>query len=344
MRHKLEDLIVAPHATLRAAMSAIDSGACEIALVVDDGKLVGTLTDGDVRRALLAGAGLESPTFKCMQREFTAVSPLTGRAEVLDLMRARFFQQIPVIDDAGRLLGLHLLQELIGAAMRPNWAVIMAGGKGTRLLPITESIPKPMVQVAGRPILERIILHLVGFGIRRIYLSVNYMAEAIIEHFGDGGPFGCEIRYLKEDIPLGTGGSLSLLDETPEEPLLVLNGDLLTEVDIGRLLRFHEEGRHAATIAVRQHDYTVPYGVVRTSNGRLEQLVEKPVESWLVNSGIYVLSPHFLSRFPRGEKVDMPQMLEGCLERNEPVGVFEIADSWMDIGRPGELRRARGEE
>jgi hypothetical protein len=213
---RLAKLKVLEGAVLREAMQAIDRGACEIAFVVDASeKLLGTVTDGDVRRALLAGATLEDPVGPVMNRRFTAVDENASRAEVLDLMKARTLGQVPVTDSQGRLVGLHLLREMLGREEKPNWAVVMAGGRGERLRPLTDSIPKPMVCVAGRPILERIVLHLVGQGIRRIFLAVNYMADVIEDHFGDGRSFGCGIQYLREVRPLGTGGALALLPEPP---------------------------------------------------------------------------------------------------------------------------------
>src|SRR3989304_1487910 len=205
----IKEISIKQSATIREAMEAIQRGACWIALVVDNNsKLLGLITDGDIRRALLSGATLNDPLEPYMQRKFTAVPPTTGRSEVLDLMRARSLNQIPIVDQTGKLVGLHLMREIIGAVRRPNWAVIMAGGRGERLRPLTDSIPKPMIKVAGRPILERIVLHLVGYGIRRIFISVNYLSQVIEDHFGDGTRFGCTIEYLRETQPLGTGGSL----------------------------------------------------------------------------------------------------------------------------------------
>ncbi|MFH2007635.1 MAG: sugar phosphate nucleotidyltransferase, partial [bacterium] len=265
MHNRIQSLSINSHESIKGAMVAIDRGACEIAFVVDEtGVLQGTITDGDIRRALLGGATFDAPARECMQRNFTSAGPEVGRAEILDLMRARSLQQIPIIDADGKLVGLHMLREVIGATKRTNWAVIMAGGRGERLRPITDTMPKPMVRVAGRPILERIVLHLVGFGIRRIYLSINYLGEQIENHFEDGERFGCRIEYLREDRPLGTGGALALLPETPEQALLVLNGDLVTQFDVGRMLALHEESGSAITVGVHEYVHRVPFGVVET--------------------------------------------------------------------------------
>jgi dTDP-glucose pyrophosphorylase len=324
------------------AMWALDRGGVEIALVVDeDSHLVGLMTDGDVRRALLGGATLESPLEPYVQRRFTAVDPGTRRVDVLELMQARTIGQIPVLDAEGRLVGLHLLHELIGCVTRPNWAVVMAGGKGTRLRPITENIPKPMIPVAGRPILERIVLQLVGHGIRRIYLAINYLGHIVEDHFGHGERFGCRIDYLREDKPLGTGGPLSLLPEPPPGPMLVMNGDLVTQADLGAMLEFHQHGGYEATVGVREYSHTVPFGCVTLDGKRVTQIEEKPCLSRLVNAGIYVLNPELVARVPQDQEFPITTLLEQTIERGEPVGAFEIVDDWIDVGQRDQLRAAR---
>ncbi len=325
-------------------MEAIQRGRCWLALVVDrDRRLLGLLTDGDIRRALLAGAGLDDRAEPCVQKNFVSVSPVASRTEVLDLMRARSLNQIPIVDEQGKLVGLHLLREMIGAVLRPNWAVIMAGGRGERLRPLTDTIPKPMVNVAGRPILERIILHLVGFGIRRIFLSVNYLSHMIEDHFGDGSAHGCSIEYLRETRPLGTGGSLSLLPAKPEDPLLVLNGDLVTQFDVGSMFAHHAEGNYAATVGVYEYVHDIPYAVIDAVDGRLTRITEKPTMRWLANGGIYMIEPALLDRIPRDTAYSLPDLIGACLDRGESVGAFHIDDDWLDVGRHNELRRARGE-
>jgi dTDP-glucose pyrophosphorylase len=344
MPERIRNISIRGDATIREGMQAIQRGACWIALAVDEnGVLLGLLTDGDVRRALLAGASLDDPVEPHIRRQFTAVPPSASRSEVLDLMRARNFNQIPIVDDQGRLVGLHLLREIVGAMQRPNWAVVMAGGRGERLRPLTDRIPKPMIKVAGRPILERIVLHLVGFGIRRVYLSVNYLSPVIEEHFGDGSRLGCRIEYLRENEPLGTGGALSLLPEKPQEPLLVLNGDLLTEFDVGNMLAFHAQGGYAATMGVHDYVQTVPFGVLDVAEGRILGIREKPTMTYPTNAGIYVLNPSLLERVPRNAMYTIPALVEDCLARGESVGAFSVEDDWLDIGRPQELQRARGE-
>jgi dTDP-glucose pyrophosphorylase len=324
-------------------MVTLDRGARQIALVVDaDGRLAGVLTDGDLRRALLGGAGLADPLEPRMSRRFVAVGERDGRAEALDLMLARRISAVPVVDDAGRPAGLHLLHEYVQPVERPNWAVVMAGGRGVRLRPLTDDVPKPMLPVAGRPILERIVLHLVGHGIRRVFVSVNYLGHVIEDHFGDGSRFGARIEYLHETDPLGTAGSLALLPERPDLPVLVMNGDLVTSADVGRLLDAHAAGRDVATVGVRRYLHTVPFGCVERDGDRLVALEEKPTMSREVNTGIYVVEPALLDRVPAGRPSSMPDLLEGALDRGEPVGVFDLEGDWIDVGQRDQLERARG--
>jgi NDP-sugar pyrophosphorylase family protein len=241
------------------------------------------------------------------------------------------------------VVGLHLLHDMVGTTEVQSWAVVMAGGKGTRLAPLTHHLPKPMIPVAGRPILERIVLHLVGAGIRRIFLSVNYLAHMVEEHFGDGAGFGCKIEYLRETKPLGTGGALSLLPERPTAPLLVMNGDLVTQFDVQAILRKHEVSGAAATVASRRYFHTIPFGCMTLDGERLTQMEEKPTFSRMVNAGIYVVSPDLLARVPQETEYTMPALLDDCLRRNEIVTAWELQDDWIDVGQREQLKQARGE-
>ena len=333
-----------PGDTLLDALRILEDSGKEIALVcTENGRLIGTVTDGDVRRALLQGRSLQDTAVEeIMNRHFTAVAPAAGRSEVLDFMRARGIAQVPIVEAGGRLVGLHTLHELVGGVPRPNWAVIMAGGEGTRLRPLTQSVPKPLVRVAGRPILERIVLHLVGFGVRRIFLSVNYLAHMIEDHFGDGSAFGCSIEYVRETEPLGTAGCLSMLPERVTDPLLVMNGDLITQADIHRMLSFHGDGGYAATMAVRQHNVQIPFGVAEVEDERLVGLREKPTESVLVNAGLYVLNPEAIALVPAGTFFPMTELFARCMQDGLAVGAHLVDGDWLDVGRPEELARANG--
>jgi len=345
MTEQLARSLVRVDARIADAMRSLEDSLSQIVLVVDDqDRLRGTLTDGDIRRALLAGKSLDSPVAPHVNEDCFTVPEDAGRADVLELMQARQIAQVPVISRERRVVGLHLLHELVTVIERPNWAVVMAGGKGTRLGDLTETIPKPMLPVAGRPILERIVLHLVGSGIRRIYLSVNYKADMIEEHFGDGHRFGCTIMYLREREPLGTGGSLALLptgDARPAYPVLVMNGDLVTQASVGRIIDYHELGDHALTMAVRKYLQQIPFGCVDVDGDELVSFAEKPNATRLINAGIYVMDPDCLDFVHTPEPTSMPDVVQRVQASGRTVRVFEIDDDWIDVGRPEQLDQAR---
>ena len=336
------DCCVSSSATIREALEVIDRSATGVALVSGpDERLLGVLTDGDIRRALLQGASLSDLLGPWLSADYFSVGTAVGRAEVLDLMQARLIDQVPVVDEDGRVVGLHLLHEVIGGRKLDNVAVIMAGGKGMRLRPITEHLPKPMIKVAGRPILERLVLHLVSYGITRIYLAVNYMSHVIEEHFGDGSRFGCSIEYLREEEPLGTGGSLSLLPEISDKPVLVMNGDLVMQANLGGLMRFHEDGGFYATMGVKPYRHEVPFGCVESESGRMLTLQEKPSIDKLINAGLYVLSPEALASIPK-RFFPITDLFELALAKEKLCGSFLIEDEWTDVGRIDDLNHAKG--
>jgi dTDP-glucose pyrophosphorylase len=321
-------------------MECLQCNSAGIALVVDtEGHLLGTATDGDIRRALLKGEKLDAQISKYMGRQVITVPEGVKRANVLDMMRARFIEQIPIVDGSGKVVGLHVMREVIGAMERPNWTVIMAGGRGERLRPLTDEIPKPMLRVAGRPILERLILHLVGYGIREIYISINYLGHVIQDYFGDGRNFGCHIQYLKEDKPLHTGGALSLLSELPSDPLLVMNGDLVTNVDIQELFDFHATHGNIITVGTNDYTHTVPLGCLSIANGRVVSIEEKPVITKTANAGIYVLTPSVLAWVPKNAAFPITNLIEKAISENAQVGAFPIMD-WIDVGEHDQLRQA----
>lgn len=338
-------------ATIRDSIVAIQDGGANISLAVDAaGVLVGIVTDGDVRRALLAGRQLADPVAEFIQRSPFTARPEESRTSTLDLMQARGLSQVPVVDERGTLVGLHLMRELLGQSPRPNIAIILAGGRGSRLMPMTTEIPKPMIEVAGRPILERILTHLVGFGIHRIALAVGYLSESIEQHFADGERFGCRIEYLREDpaTPLGTGGPLSSLpDVYPDlvDPVLVLNGDLITQFDVASLLESHSAAAAAVTIGVVTYTHEVPFGVLTTGDdGLVTTITEKPVLEKMVSAGIYVFEPNLLKTVPRDQFIPMTHILADCVARGERIATWNCGVAWSDVGRPQDLARARGNE
>ena len=342
---QLDKITIGIEASIREAMQAIDLGAIALALVVDEeGRMLGTVTDGDIRRALLGDATLDHPMAPYYQRAFTSVNEGTTRNEVLDLMKARTLSQVPILDAEGRLVGLHLLRQFLGSTERPNWAVILAGGLGTRLGPLTENMPKPMLKVAGRPIMERLVLHLLGYGIKRIFLAVNYLADNIIDHFKDGSDLGCRIDYLKEDQPLGTAGSLGLLPTRPDHPVLVMNGDLLVNFNVAKLLDHHADQGAAITMGVTHYTHQVPFGVAQVEDGAVQRLEEKPVKHWLINAAIYVVEPAIIETVSQGKPLTMPELIQRTMAAEQRVAAYEIGKKWADIGTPTELRRARGQD
>jgi dTDP-glucose pyrophosphorylase len=334
-------------APLVDAVRAIEGSRRRIAVVVtDDGLLAGTLTDGDVRRCLLAGGSLDTPVCDVMNPK--PLYALVGSTDhhILELMRLGNIEAVPLVNEAGYLAGLVHITDLIplddtqttaGCA----FAVIMAGGEGRRLRPITECIPKPMVDIGGVPLLERQIRRLLKAGIKRVYISVNYLSHIIERYFGDGTEFGLEIRYLKEQEKLGTGGALSLLPEKPTAPIIVMNGDILTTSDFGSLLSFHQEHTADVTMAAIDYRINIPFGVISNNGPYVTGLKEKPLQHFLCNAGIYVLSPAALDLLPVDKHFNMTDLVGACLELRRSVAVFPVHEYWSDIGTPADLDKAR---
>jgi len=313
----MKQYCITPDASLIECMRVMDITGAGIALAVDiEFRLIGTISDGDIRGALLKGCHLDSPASPHINRNCFHVLPTVPRAEVLDIMQARRFEQVPIVDEQGKVLGLHLLHDMLGNISRPNWAVVMAGGQGVRLRPLTENIPKPMIRVAGRPILERIVLHLVSYGICRIFLSVNHLAQVIEDYFKDGSKYGATIEYLHEDEPLGSGGAISLLPEIPEHPFMVMNGDLIADVNCADMIEFHSQNDFYATMGVYSYLHQVPFGCVEIQDNRLAGLEEKPVLEKIVNAGIYVLSPQAVSAIPKNTYFPITTLFEDAIKNN----------------------------
>jgi dTDP-glucose pyrophosphorylase/predicted transcriptional regulator len=330
---------ISPYSSILDALRAIDDSAIAVAVVCEeDGTALGVLTDGNLRRALIGGADLLSSIEPYVSRDFISVA----RSDVLELMQAHLIEQVPILDDSRKLIGIHTLHSILGAELKPNWAVIMAGGKGTRLGKLTDKTPKPMLKVAGKPILERLVLHLISYGIRRIFLSVNHLSDVIEDHFGDGSEWGCQISYLYEDTPLGSGGALSLLPELPKCPLILLNGDLVFEGNISQLLSFHEKGDYFATMGVRSYSHEIPFGCVETVNRRITKLEEKPLLTKTINGGVYVFSPKALETVPKATFFPVTKIFEEALESGTPCGAYFLEGNWIDVGVPEQLDRARG--
>lgn len=337
-------VLIPPDADLRETLRVIDGAGTGISLVVDDeGRLLGTVSDGDVRRALIAGADLRAQAYSILNPEPRVARPGQSRSSMLDMLRDLGLHQLPIVDEAGRAVGLVTLDEILRAPERPHEVVIMAGGLGQRLSELTRDTPKPMLKVGSRPILETIILNYAGQGFRRFWLSVNYKAEQIEAHFGDGSHMGLDIRYLRETTRLGTGGALSLLPETPSGPIMVSNGDVLSKEDYGAVLDAHMAADAQATVLVRDYEIQVPFGVVSAGPDGVTALQEKPTQRFLINAGVYVLAPEALALVPRDTFFDLPTLLERMLEAGMKVRTHRAEAYWMDIGRLPDFERANAE-
>jgi len=337
--------VLPPDATIQQAIQNLDESALQIVLVVDgDGTLVGTVTDGDIRRGFLRGLTLDTRIDSIAFRDSLVVPPELGRETVLQLMHANKIRQLPVTDADRRLLGLHLMDDLVFPHERPNVMVIMAGGKGVRLRPHTENCPKPLLPVGGKPMLEHIIERAKADGICRFVLAIHYLGHMIEEYFGDGSKWQVKIEYLRENTPLGTAGALSLLQPTPAHPILVTNGDVMTDIRYGEVLDFHN--RHAgasATMAVRLHEWQHPFGVVNIRGVDIVGFEEKPTVRTHINAGIYVLDPEALGYLSQGGNCDMPTLFERLQQDSRRTIVYPMYEPWLDVGRPDDLSHARSQ-
>jgi dTDP-glucose pyrophosphorylase len=342
-------LCVGPDNTIRDVMSTIDRNAKGIALLVDQGRhLVGTITDGDIRRAILAGISLDASAYELLEHKKSdprchepITAPVgTSDVELLRLMRQYTVHQIPLLDEARRVVELAEIDRIVGEERLPLQAVVMAGGFGTRLRPLTEELPKPMLPVGDRPLLELIVDGLRQAGVHRVHVTTHYMSEKIRQHFGDGSEFGVDMRYVSEEKPLGTAGALSLM-ERPEEPLLVINGDILTRVDFRALLAFHQEHAADLTVGVRQYEFQVPYGVLECDGPSVRRVSEKPIYTFFVNAGIYLLNPSVHEHIPQDCRFDMTDLIERLTSTDHTVVSFPVVEYWLDIGQLDDYEKAQ---
>jgi len=348
MKELIRQLTIPRTATIRDALQCIDIGGKAIALVLqEDGRLCNTLTDGDIRRAILAGSDTNSPVsnaiaLKMTRGRGTAVTAPAGtdHASILQLMEANGIRQVPLVNDRGEVVELVTLDDVQTGLELPVAALIMAGGLGTRLRPLTDHVPKTMLPVGDKPLLEWIIRQLRAAGISRVYVATHHMPEKITKYFGDGGQFGVEITYLHESKPLGTAGALSLIDDEADT-LFLLNGDILTRVNFEAMLFFHHEYAADMTVAVSQYDVCVPYGVVQCDGPLVQAITEKPVSNFLVSAGIYVIGPEARRLVPKNDRFDATDLIRTLLQMKRSVISFPILEYWLDIGRHGDYERAQ---
>lgn len=330
--------------TILDTMKTLDRTALQIAIVVDEhDRLLGTVTDGDIRRGILKGLPLHGKVDEVMNR--TPYFAHAGRdaSEYRETLHRHRIKHLPLVDDRHQVRSVFFADEMEVPLRLENTVVLMAGGLGTRLQPLTNDVPKPLLRVGDRPILETIIVQLRQHGYYKFVITVNYHKDMIKSYFQDGSRWDCEITYIDEGTRLGTAGSLSLLKRTPREALLVMNGDLLTKVNFKQLLNFHLENQSAATMCVREYEYQVPFGVIQTMNDRLLSIVEKPVHKSFVNAGIYVLQPDALEQVPYNQFFDMPDLLKSLVDQGREVSVFPLREYWMDIGQMTDFIKANEE-
>jgi dTDP-glucose pyrophosphorylase len=336
--------VVTEKMALIETLRRIDQGNLQLAVVERDGKIVGTVTDGDVRRALLSGIGLDASVERVMNQK-PIVGPVgISNAAALTLMRRHSIHQLPIVDTEGKVTEVKFIDDLaVAPPSGDNWVILMAGGLGSRLKPLTNETPKPLLQIGDKPILETVLTGFVKAGFGKFFISINYKAEMIREYFGDGSAWGVDISYLEEHERLGTAGALSLLPERPTQPFFVMNGDLLTTVNFEQMLKYHREHDAFSTVCVREHSVTVPFGVVDFDEHRLIGIREKPTQKFFVNAGVYLLDPGILDHLGANETIDMPSLIERTIAKGKPSVGFPLREYWIDVGRLDDLQRASDE-
>jgi dTDP-glucose pyrophosphorylase len=340
----INDIIVSKDALLRDVLRVIDKGSKQICLVVDDSqKLLGILNDGDIRRALINNVPLEGSIGNLYFKTPIVANVNDSRESILNLCKVNDIHQIPIVNDENVVLGLEVINNLIKNSVKPNKVILMVGGLGTRLRPLTENTPKPMLNVGGKPILETIVERFVRYGFVNIVMCVGFKSHIIQDFFKDGSKFGANIEYIIEDKRMGTAGALSLLSKIPNDPFFVMNGDLLTDVNFEHFLNFHAQNNAKATMGVKEYDFQVPFGVLNLEGEKIKSIIEKPVQKFFVNAGIYILNPDCVNLIPKGEFHDMPAFFNKLIQMNENAISFPIREYWIDIGRMNEYEKANKE-
>jgi len=344
MSHKWKNTLIGPENTIREALVVIDREAMRGAIIVDNNKnLLGVVSDGDIRRGILSGVSLDSPVSNVMNTKPIVATKDTSKQQLIELMESKSILSIPLVEK-GMVIGLHTLHESLSIQKLDNPVFLMAGGFGTRLKPLTNNCPKPLLKVGDKPILEITLLNFIKSGFTNFYISTHYMPEMIMEHFGDGNKWGVNITYVYEDSPLGTGGALGLLPENlPKLPLIMMNGDVLTNINFQKLLEFHVNESADASMCVREYEYQIPYGVIQGEAGKITSMIEKPTQLFHINAGIYVINPKIIEQVKTNEKIDMPTLLEKQIESQGNVMMYPIHEYWLDIGRMEDYQRAQAD-
>lgn len=337
------ELCVFGDCSLLEAIKRLDDGGYGVLFVLDKGdKMIGILTDGDVRKAILNGIELSSPLSHVMNQHFAFGTPDQTREAHINYLRKIQRRHLPILDKQGRLADVLILAE-VEFQRDETPVVIMAGGLGSRLAPLTDHCPKPMFRVGDKPILEHILNNFIQHGFYRFFISVNYKAETIEDYFRDGSKLGVDINYVHEPMRMGTAGALSLLADQLHQPFITINGDVLTKVDPKHLLHFHKDHHWIATMGVRKYDIQVPFGVVEHKECSITRIVEKPVHEFYVNAGIYVLDPKCLPYIPKQNYFDMTDLFGKLIADKREAGAFLVMEHWVDVGRIDDLERANTE-
>ena len=335
--------ILKPDDTMDKAIQILDHVSLRIVMVSDEkDRLLGTITDGDIRRALILHHGMDTCLIDIMYKNPSVAFIEDGREAILAMMKSKDILQVPILDVDRRIVGLETLQNLIEVDKQDNLVFLMAGGFGTRLQPLTDDTPKPLLKVGNKPILETILNQFIEAGFHNFFISTHYKADMVSEYFGDGSQWGVNIQYVHEDSPLGTAGSLGLLPlGLLDLPIMVMNGDLLTNVDFENLLNFHNEKGGVATMCAREYDFQVPYGVIKSVEQKITSIVEKPTHKFFVNAGIYVIEPSLLESVDGNSYLDMPHLLEMQIKQGLQVNMFPLHEYWLDIGQIGQFEQAQ---
>lgn len=345
MSHCWQKALISSSSTIKQALEVINSEAMRVAVVVTkENKLLGLVTDGDIRRGLLKNLALTDRVTKIMSSNPIAAGQGASKEQLVELMEQKQILSVPLLNREGKVVGLETIHSALSKKTYKNPVFIMAGGFGTRLKPLTNSCPKPMLKIGGVPILETLITSFAKAGFVNFYISTHYMPEQIHEYFLDGSEFGVKINYVHEDAPLGTGGALGLLPEDlPDLPLIMINGDVLTKVNFQKLIDFHIQNEADATMCVREYDYQIPYGVIEGEGNRVVSMAEKPIHRFFVNAGIYVISPKVIKSVAKNQRIDMPTLLEERMSEGEEVLMFPIHEYWLDIGRMSDFKKAQND-
>ena len=336
-----KNLLISRHTSISEVIKVIDHSTEQIALVIDqENRLLGTITDGDIRRGALRGIGPEGQAFQIMNNDPITFVKGQSPKDIGDIIGRKLIHHVPIIGQDRTVLGIKMIDDIIKAEKPENWVILMAGGQGSRLKPLTDECPKPLLKIGNKPLMEIIIDNFREYGFRKYFIAVNYRANMVEEYFGNGEKWAVDISYLKETKQLGTAGALSMLPSAPQNPIIIMNGDLLTKVNFRQLLKFHKEHGATATMCVREYSFQVPFGVASMDNYKLLDIDEKPVQHLFVNAGIYVLNPEAMGYLNSNEYLDMTNFLKELKTKGRDLAVFPLREYWLDIGRLDDYNRA----